>query len=64
MTGPDINTLQSLSAVKMELIASGGVSSAADVKRLVGLNQKNLTGVIIGRALYEGAVDLESLIKN
>jgi phosphoribosylformimino-5-aminoimidazole carboxamide ribotide isomerase len=62
MTGPDIQTLSSLSLVNMEVIASGGVSSAEDVSRLRNLNQKNLTGVIIGRALYEGAVDLKEVI--
>jgi phosphoribosylformimino-5-aminoimidazole carboxamide ribotide isomerase len=64
MTGPDVQTLRSLSAVTMEVIASGGVSSADDVRRLRDMNQKNLTGVIIGRALYEGAVALKDLIDN
>jgi phosphoribosylformimino-5-aminoimidazole carboxamide ribotide isomerase len=64
MTGPDVQTLRSLSSVEMEVIASGGVSSAEDISRLLNLNQKNLTGVIIGRALYEGAVALKDLIDN
>jgi phosphoribosylformimino-5-aminoimidazole carboxamide ribotide isomerase len=64
MTGPDIATLTALSGVGMEVIASGGVSSERDVRTLVNLRQKNLSGVIIGRALYEGAVDLKSLIDN
>jgi phosphoribosylformimino-5-aminoimidazole carboxamide ribotide isomerase len=64
MTGPDIATLTALSGVSMEVIASGGVSSEGDVRTLVNLRQKNLSGVIIGRALYEGAVDLKSLIDN
>lgn len=64
MTGPDISTLSALGTVELNVVASGGVSSVTDVQRLVDLKQKNLTGVIIGRALYEGAVDLKELIDN
>jgi phosphoribosylformimino-5-aminoimidazole carboxamide ribotide isomerase len=63
MTGPDISTLTTLGTVALEVIASGGVSSVADVARLVDLKQNNLTGIIIGRALYEGAVDLREAIQ-
>lgn len=63
MTGPDLETLRSLSGLDLKVIASGGVSSAADVKRLADLKQGNLTGVIIGRALYEGVVDLRLVIQ-
>ena len=63
MTGPDIGTLSALCTVGLDVIASGGVSSPADVRALVDLKQKNLTGVIIGRALYEGAVALRVAIQ-
>jgi phosphoribosylformimino-5-aminoimidazole carboxamide ribotide isomerase len=43
------------------VIASGGVSSAADMKALRGLNRPNLIGAIVGKALYEGAVSLKDL---
>lgn len=43
-----------------ELIASGGVSSKADVVRL---SDAGLSGVIIGKAIYEGLVDPAELVK-
>jgi phosphoribosylformimino-5-aminoimidazole carboxamide ribotide isomerase len=43
----------------LQVIASGGVSSIADVLRLK--NRPGIEGVIIGRALYTGAIDLKQL---
>lgn len=40
--------------VEIDIIASGGISSLDDLVRLKALNQPNLSGVIVGRALYEG----------
>ena len=48
-----------LAALKCQLVASGGVSSAADVERLSQM--KGLYGCIIGKALYDGAVRLRDL---
>ena len=50
-------------AVKCEVVASGGVSSLEDVKRLVALNCANLTGAIVGKALYEETVTVKQLTK-
>ena len=44
----------------MKIIASGGVSSIADVERLA---EKNLYGAIIGKAYYTGAIDLKKAIE-
>ncbi len=44
----------------LQVIASGGVSSIEDVLRLQGA--AGIEGVIIGRALYTGAIDLEELL--
>ena len=53
--GPNLAALRRLAeAVLLKLIASGGVSSLDDLRRLRGLRSPNLTGVIVGRALYEG----------
>lgn len=49
-------------AVGCRVIASGGVSSTADIVALRTLSCANLAGAIVGRALYENAVSLESLI--
>lgn len=45
------------------VIASGGVSSVDDVTRLRAINASNLIGVIVGKALYEGHVQLRDLIR-
>ena len=49
------------SAVTCEVVASGGVSSVEDVKRLAALNCDNLTGAIVGKALYEETVSTKEL---
>ena len=48
-------------AVKAHVIASGGVSSPADVKGLRALGCRNLAGAIVGKALYEGHTTLHDL---
>ncbi|HNR94036.1 MAG TPA: 1-(5-phosphoribosyl)-5-[(5-phosphoribosylamino)methylideneamino]imidazole-4-carboxamide isomerase [Kiritimatiellia bacterium] len=50
-------------AVSCNVIASGGVSSVADVKRLRKLDCGNLTGAIVGKALYDKTVTLSELIE-
>ncbi|MBI9020742.1 MAG: 1-(5-phosphoribosyl)-5-[(5-phosphoribosylamino)methylideneamino]imidazole-4-carboxamide isomerase [Verrucomicrobia bacterium] len=51
------------SAVKCEVVASGGVSTIEDIKRLAALNCANLTGAIVGKALYEETVSIKQLAK-
>lgn len=50
-------------AVALPVIASGGVASLDDVRALVALGRPNLTGVIVGRALYTGALDLATALR-
>jgi phosphoribosylformimino-5-aminoimidazole carboxamide ribotide isomerase len=54
--GPNLAPLRRLAeaAPPLKLIASGGVSSLDDLRRLRDLDMANLAGVIVGRALYEG----------
>lgn len=60
LEGPNLDALAEMAAaVPISVIASGGVSSADDVRRLAGLG---LAGCIIGRALYEGRIDLKQII--
>ena len=57
LQGPNIAELETmLGTVDCQLIASGGVSSLADIERLAGL--RGLHGAIIGKALYDGKVSL------
>ena len=44
------------------VIISGGVSSIDDVKKAKGLN-KNIEGIIVGKAIYDGDIKLEELAK-
>ena len=45
------------------VIISGGVSSIDDVKKAKNLNNKNIEGVIVGKAIYDGDIKLEELAK-
>jgi len=48
--------------VSCDVIASGGISSAGDVRALSALGHSNLKGAIVGKALYDGIVTLEELL--
>jgi phosphoribosylformimino-5-aminoimidazole carboxamide ribotide isomerase len=45
-------------AVNIPVIASGGVTSITDIERLCAVSGEGVAGVVIGRALYEGGLDL------
>ena len=63
LTGPNVAaTKQMLDNTKLSVIASGGMSSLADVQHLSELNNARLDGVIIGKALYEGLIQLEEAL--
>lgn len=62
MVGPNIKTTDEMvQSLKVPVIASGGVSSLNDIKRLLEI--KNLWGIIIGKALYSGKIDLKKAIE-
>ena len=55
LSGPDLEEVARIAgAVRGTFTYSGGVSSLEDLRALAGLRQVNLTGVIVGTALYEG----------
>jgi len=45
------------------VIISGGVSSIEDIKKTKNLNNKNIEGIIVGKAIYDGDIQLEELSK-
>ena len=45
------------------VIISGGVSSIDDIKKAKNLNNKNIEGIIVGKAIYDGDIQLEELAK-
>jgi phosphoribosylformimino-5-aminoimidazole carboxamide ribotide isomerase len=62
MSGPDLATLGNLSGTGLSVIASGGISSLADLRALLTPAFDHVTGAIIGKALYEGKIDLASAL--
>jgi phosphoribosylformimino-5-aminoimidazole carboxamide ribotide isomerase len=61
LNGPDQNGLAELAAaVPIKIVASGGVTTLDDVRRLM---TSRVYGCIIGRALYEGQIDLASVLE-
>ena len=45
------------------VIISGGVSSIDDIKKVKELNNKNIEGIIVGKAIYDGDINLKELAK-
>jgi len=59
LTGINLDATRILAqAVSIPVIASGGVATIEDIKNLLPLTKEGVTGVIIGRALYKGTIDL------
>lgn len=50
------------SAAKGQVIASGGVKDIEDIRKLIAREKDGITGVITGRAIYEGTLDLTQAI--
>ena len=64
LTGPNIeSTAQLARSTHIPVIASGGVSRIEDIEALLTVEQFGVSGVIIGRALYTGNLDLRECIR-
>jgi len=62
--GPNIKDAVELSSkVKIPLVISGGVSSIEDIKKIKSLNDPNIEGAIIGKAIYDGDIQISDLAK-
>jgi phosphoribosylformimino-5-aminoimidazole carboxamide ribotide isomerase len=62
-TGPNLAETEKLArAISIPVVASGGVSSIEDIKNLLPLAAAGVVGVITGRALYDGSLDLRAAI--
>ena len=60
LEGPNFDIYKELSQkTSLDLIASGGVTSIDDVKRLLDMN---MYGAIIGKALYDNRIDLKEVL--
>ncbi len=64
LTGPNIKEIKRLLKLTgLKIIASGGVSSLEDLRRLKGLEKDGVSAVIVGKALYEGKFTLPQALK-
>lgn len=64
LTGPNIKAIKAmLKETGLKVVASGGVSSLDDIYRLKMLEKQGVTGVIVGKALYEGKFTLTQALK-
>lgn len=65
LRGPNLKALRRVAqaAPPLHVIASGGVGSIDDLRRLRDLGVENLTGVIVGRAIYEGRVTIPDALE-
>lgn len=62
-TGVNVEATAALArSVRIPVIASGGVSGIADVEKILTVEKEGVIGVIIGKALYTGALSLEEAI--
>ena len=64
MEGVSLNQLKNLlKNTKLNVIASGGVSSLDDLKKLKSLEKENLIGVISGKAIYENKFSVNKAVE-
>jgi phosphoribosylformimino-5-aminoimidazole carboxamide ribotide isomerase len=64
MQGPNLEALRQLAGeLTIPVIASGGVSQVQDLLNLLSLESLGVNGVIIGKALYTGDIQLEEAIR-
>lgn len=64
LAGPNIDSVvKLLEATRSDVVLAGGISGINDVRRLKALPGRGLKGVIIGKALYEGRIDLKEAIE-
>lgn len=60
MVGPNFHMYEDVADIGIDIIASGGISSMEDIARL---SKIKVSGIIIGKALYVGAISLGDAIK-
>jgi phosphoribosylformimino-5-aminoimidazole carboxamide ribotide isomerase len=61
---PNFNETVKIAEIsKCPVIISGGVSSINDIKKAKELNNKNIEGIIVGKAIYDGDIKLDELAK-
>jgi phosphoribosylformimino-5-aminoimidazole carboxamide ribotide isomerase len=64
LKGPNINAIEEfVQLVNKPVIAAGGITNLDDIMQLIKLEPLGLEGIILGRALYEGTLDLREVLE-
>ncbi len=67
LSGPDIKSIEEVaSSFRANIIVSGGIATLEDIVYLIHLKKnshKNISGVILGKSLYKGTIDLKKAIE-
>lgn len=64
MVGPNFDAIREFAkGVSAPVIASGGVTTLDDLRKLQAMEGEGVAGAIIGRALYDGSIDLPDALK-
>ena len=62
--GPNVEVTNKIAKIsKCPIIISGGVSSVSDIRKVKKHRDKNVHGIIIGKAIYDGDIKLDELAK-
>ena len=63
LKGPNIKALHEIAEISINpVIASGGIGSISDLISLANLETKGVEAIIVGRALYDGSIDLKEAL--
>ena len=63
-TSPNFEESQNIATISnCPVVISGGVSSINDIRKAKSLNHKNIEGIIVGKAIYDGDIKLDQLAK-
>jgi phosphoribosylformimino-5-aminoimidazole carboxamide ribotide isomerase len=64
LEGPNIKAIEKFARkVNKPILAAGGIKSLEDILSLIKLEEIGLEGIIVGRALYEGTLDLREALE-
>lgn len=64
LSGPNFKGIKEIAkSVNIEVIVTGGISTMEDVENLLAMEKYGVTGMIIGKALYTGKLELKKVIK-
>ena len=63
LKGPNVKALREITEISINpVIASGGIGSIADLISLSDFENEGIEGIIVGRALYDGSIDLKEAL--